>query len=226
MNGNLAQRIGEIVTFSQDNRDNWVAGFARKLPAGTKVLDVGAGECRYKKVFSHCEYKTQDFCEYKGTKEGIQEDKWDYGKIDYVSDICNIPVFDNSFDVVLCIEVLEHVPKPILVIKELSRILKLGGQLLLSAPLGSGLHQQPYHYYGGFTPNFYKKFLPEFGVEIISIKPNCGFFKHLAQELWRAHLITKDGKFLEMIPWLDELDKGNLIEEFTVGFHIEAKKIK
>ena len=40
--------IGEIVTFSQDNRDKWVADFASQLPLGTKVLDVGAGLCRYK----------------------------------------------------------------------------------------------------------------------------------------------------------------------------------
>ncbi len=217
--------FGEVVGFSQVNRDKWVSDFASQLPEGTKVLDVGAGECRYRETFSHCEYKTQDFCGYKGTKEGTQKDEWNYGKIDYVSDILSIPVEDNSFDVLICIEVLEHVPEPILVIKELSRILKPGGQLLLSAPLGAGLHQQPHHYYGGFTPNFYKKFMPEFGFEIISIEPNCGFFKHLLQEAWRAYLITKDTKFLELIPYLDKLDKENLIEEFTVGFHIKAKKL-
>ncbi len=218
--------IGEIVSFSQVNRDKWVGDFASQLPAGTKVLDVGAGLCRYQGAFSHCEYKTQDFCEYKGTKEGVLKDEWNYGKIDYVSDITSIPVPNNSFDVVLCIEVLEHVPEPIPVIEELSRILKPEGQLLLSAPLGAGLHQQPHHYYGGFTPGFYKKFLPKFGFKIISIEPNCGFFKHLAQESWRAYTITKDAKFLELIPYLDKLDKENLIEEFTVGFHIKAEKIK
>jgi len=121
---------------------------------------------------------------------------------------------------------LEHIPEPILAIKEFSRILKNNGKLFLSAPLGSGLHQLPYHYYGGFTPEFYKKFLPEYGFEIISIEPNCGFFKHLAQELWRAYFIAKNEELLKLIPWLSQKDSENLIKEFTVGFHVEAKKIK
>jgi len=217
--------IGEIVNFSQVNRDKWVSDFAKTLSKGIKVLDVGAGTCRYREAFSHCIYKTQDFCEYNGTKEGLMKDKWDYGKIDYVCDILSMPILRNSFDVIICIEVLEHVPEPILVLKEFSRILKPEGQLLLSAPLGAGLHQQPHHYYGGFTPSFYKKFLPQFGFEIISIEPNCGFFKHLAQESCRAYTLTQQTKFLELIPYLDELDKENLIEEFTVGFHVKAKKL-
>jgi ubiquinone/menaquinone biosynthesis C-methylase UbiE len=103
----------------------------------------------------------------------MKED-WSYGQIDYVSDIASIPVPAASFDCLFCAEVLEHVPEPISAIKEFNRILKLGGYLFLSAPLGADLHQQPYHYYGGFTPHFYRKFLPEYGFEILKIEPNGG----------------------------------------------------
>ena len=204
---------------------------------GAKVIDVGAGECAYKSLFKHCEYKSQDFCQYSGTTEGTQLEEWDYGRIDYVSEIDNIPVPDSSFDVALCTEVLEHVPKPIEALKEISRILKTNGVLYLSAPLGSGLHQQPFHFYGGFTPHFYNKYLTEFGFKIIEIKPIGGLFTHVAQELHRVGRILLERKsnhftfihrliFMHWLPrYLSKLEKDILIEEFTVGYLVKAQKI-
>lgn len=42
----LATNIGQIVGFNQLNRNKWVASLAMRLPLGTSVIDVGAGECR------------------------------------------------------------------------------------------------------------------------------------------------------------------------------------
>ena len=106
-------------------------------------------------------------------------------QLDYESDILTIPVPDGSFDVVLCTEVLEHVPEPILAVKEMARILSGEGRLLLTAPLGSFLHQEPYHFYGGYTPYWYRQFLPEAGLRIASIEANRGFFSWFGQEASR-----------------------------------------
>ena len=231
-----------IVDFNQAHRDRWVATVAARLPAGVRVLDVGAGECRYRSLFSHCRYETHDFRQYAGTHTGVQKEEWHYGPIDYTSDIAALPVPDASFDALLCTEVLEHVPEPIRALGELSRVLKVGGTLFLSAPLGSGLHQQPHHYYGGYTPHFYRRFLPEHGFELLHIVPNGGFYRHLLQELHRAAgLIQKQRHYARVHPaywilrlgfarylprWLAQLDDENLIPEFTVGYHVEARKIR
>jgi SAM-dependent methyltransferase len=106
----------------------------------------------YRGAFSYCRYENRDFESYHGSEQGAFSDRADcsYGKIDYDPDAADIPVPDSTFDAALCTEVLEHVPDPIAVVRELARILKPGGRLLLSAPLG--LHQEPYHLYGGYTP--------------------------------------------------------------------------
>lgn len=227
--------LDEIHDFNQRTRDRWVQAKARGVPAGSRVLDVGAGTCPYRSFFTHCEYKTQDFKKYKGIKKN---NTIEYGHIDYVSDICNIAVPNNSFDVILCTEVLEHVPEPIKALGEMVRIVRPGGRLLITAPLGSGLHQLPYHYYGGLSPEWYNHFLKNFGCELIEITPNGGFFKLLAQECTRVawtlpqhqHLHGKNVEFIRQLfgEWLPRylfaLDEKCFIYQFTVGYHVEAIK--
>src|SRR5690348_7241307 len=150
---NMIERLRKwyrrIYDFNYYNRDQWVVSWAARIPKGSRVLDVGAGTGKYRSLFLNCDYRTQDF--------GQEHDTvGKYTSLDYVSDIAAIPVPDGSFDVVLCTEVLEHVAEPIRAVKELARILKPGGTLLLTAPLGSFLHQEPFHYYGGYTPHWYR----------------------------------------------------------------------
>ncbi|MBM3835343.1 MAG: class I SAM-dependent methyltransferase [Verrucomicrobia bacterium] len=149
-------------------RDQWVKAQAEKLPSGSFVLDAGAGASKYRPFFSHCLYKTQDFCMYQGPLvKYIQP-------IDYVCEITSIPLAEGAVDAILCTEVFEHVVDPIAVLVEFSRLLKPGGQLLLTSPLLSHLHMEPYHYYGGFTHYWYEFWLPNKGFRIQSITPVSG----------------------------------------------------
>lgn len=63
----------------------------------------------------------------KGDSVGLQTGTWDNSAVNIVSEITDILVNDFSFNIVLCTEVLEHVPDPRLAIKEMARILKPGG---------------------------------------------------------------------------------------------------
>ncbi len=232
-----------ILNFNLVKRDTWVAQQASLIPENNSVLDVGAGSCPYREYFSHCDYRTQDFTSL--SPEQLRG-RCGYDKIDYVCDATNIPVSDANFDVILCTEVLEHVPEPIKVINEFARILKPGGKVLLTAPLGSGIHQEPYHFYGGYTPYWYQKFLTEAGFSDIYIEPNGGFFKHYGQESIRFAQMTIPWKlntniglrflwvplWLVLLPWfalilpilchfLDNLDKN---QDFTIGYHVTATK--
>jgi len=51
-----------------------------------------------------------------------------------------LPFADESFDLITCSEVLEHIRNPVRALKEMGRILKPGGHLLLSTPSMSAIH--------------------------------------------------------------------------------------
>ncbi|MGL6077675.1 class I SAM-dependent methyltransferase [Methyloversatilis discipulorum] len=111
-----------LFAFNLVFRDRWVAAQAATLPAGARVLDIGAGSCPYRSLFAHCDYRTQDFT-------GLQDDQLrhgGYGRIDYVCDAADIPAPEASFDALLCTEVLEHLVDPVRVVKEFARLLRPG----------------------------------------------------------------------------------------------------
>jgi SAM-dependent methyltransferase len=53
---------------------------------------------------------------------------------DIKADICNLPFEDNSFDVILCNHVLEHIPDDTKALQEIYRILKPNGWAILQIP--------------------------------------------------------------------------------------------
>jgi SAM-dependent methyltransferase len=58
-----------------------------------------------------------------------------------------MPFSDASIDVVLCTQVLEHIPEPMAVLAEIRRVLKPGGTLLLSVPSIFPQHGSPGDYW-------------------------------------------------------------------------------
>jgi len=54
--------------------------------------------------------------------------------VDVKADICDLPFDDNSFDVIFCNHVLEHIPDDKKAMQELYRVLKKGGLAILQIP--------------------------------------------------------------------------------------------
>ncbi len=189
---------GEVGTHNESARIDWLEQTLKKIPAGSRILDAGAGEGQFKKFCAHLNYVAQDFGQYdgQGDQVGLQTGSWDQTHLDIVSDITVIPEADASFDAIMCVEVLEHLPNPILAIKEFSRLLRSGGQLIITAPFCSLTHLAPYHFYSGFNQYFYQTHLPAHGFEIVELQTSGNYFEYLAQEIRRipsmAELYAKD----------------------------------
>ena len=66
---------------------------------------------------------------------------------DLVGDICTFDFHDQTFDVVIMSEVLEHVYLPHLAINNIYSTLKSNGKLILSTPFILPMHDRPYDYY-------------------------------------------------------------------------------
>jgi SAM-dependent methyltransferase len=62
---------------------------------------------------------------------------------DYIVDLCETnsdKIEDETFDLIICTEVLEHVNNPFFVVNELRRILKTGGVVAVSTPFNFRIH--------------------------------------------------------------------------------------
>ena len=57
---------------------------------------------------------------------------------DIKADICALPFEDETYDLILCNHVLEHIPDDRKAMRELYRILKKGGTLIAQVPLEEG----------------------------------------------------------------------------------------
>jgi SAM-dependent methyltransferase len=107
-----------------------------KLANDIKILDASAGKRPYAPLFKRQRYQS---CDVPG---GFYKIKHDFEC--YLDDI---PQPDASYEVIALTQVLEHVPDPEKVLKELARITKSDGKLLISVPLNCPLHGEPWHFF-------------------------------------------------------------------------------
>ena len=228
--------VGET---NERSRIIWLEQTLKKIPAGGRILDAGAGEQRFRKLCSHLKYVAQDFGQYdgKGDARALQTGSWVQTGLDIVSDITAIPEPDASFDAVMCVEVLEHLPNPKLAITEFARLLCSGGHLVLTAPFCSLTHFAPYHFCTGFNRYFYEYHLPAAGFEILELTSNGNYFEYLAQEVRRIPEVSKRycksgvriwekvaaSVLLCMLRRLSLRDSGSN-DFLTFGFHVHAIK--
>lgn len=61
------------------------------------------------------------------------------------ADVCNLPFADSSFDKICCSEVIEHVLYPDQVLKELRRVVKVNGRIIITIPDETRINQVKDH---------------------------------------------------------------------------------
>jgi SAM-dependent methyltransferase len=150
---------------------DFVMEVASATAPGEVVLDVGAGDAPYRELFTHTRYLTTDWEE--SVHVGAR-------RADIVGPATAIPLDSCAIDLVLCTEVLEHVPTPEQVLRECQRLLRPGGRLALTAPFAWQLHELPHDYYR-YTSEAIKHLLGKTGFTAIEIRARSDSFTTLAQ---------------------------------------------
>ncbi len=136
-----------------------------------RVLDAGAGTLQFKSLLSSFgeHYESLDI-------------RTDPNGIDHVGDIQDMPeIGEGEYDTVFCNQVLEHLPSPASALREMNRILKRGGVLILAAPHLSRLHEEPNDYYR-YTAYGLDYLLKEAGFTRIEISTAGGLLCFLAHQ--------------------------------------------
>jgi SAM-dependent methyltransferase len=129
--------------------------------AGARMLDVGCGERPYEALFV-------DAAEVVGFDVPGNPHADLHGSIDA------IPVEDASFDVVLCLQVLEHVPDPAAAVRELRRAVRPRGRVLLSTHGVYPFHPNPDDFWRWTHTGLERLFRTNAEWTSVTVRPGAG----------------------------------------------------
>lgn len=165
-NGNLAASYNQNeVGIGSRLHTNLVAGFYdRNLRqhARGKLLDLGCGKVPLYAAYR--ELVTETVCVDWGNTLHKNE------HLDYEFDLTkNIPLNDNAFDTIILSDVLEHIPVPEQLWKEMARILARNGKIIMNVPFYYCLHEQPHDYYR-YTEFALRRFVEMSGLRLIKLE--------------------------------------------------------
>jgi Methylase involved in ubiquinone/menaquinone biosynthesis len=179
-----------------------------RAAASGKLLDVGSGTMPFRSSVIDLvdEYRSLDI------ERRVPE-------VDIVADVRDMDsVNSDTFDVLLCSQVLEHISEPDKAIKEMARVLRPGGRLVLTVPFLGRLHEEPFDYFR-FTKYGLESLLDAAGLQVKQILPTGSLLCFLGHQVstllvcsvWDVPIL-KDMSFwanmiLVVLPcyWLDRL---------------------
>ena len=150
--------IADIVAAHYDNNI--------KTYAKGKLLDIGCGKVPLFGAYK--DYVTDNVC--VDWENSLHKNQY----LDFECDLTQNLIFeDGEFDTIILSDVLEHIPEPMHLWNEMSRILAAKGRIIMNVPFYYWLHEQPHDYYR-YTEFALRRFAESAGLKVILLKPIGG----------------------------------------------------
>jgi len=193
-----------------------------------RLLDIGCGVKPYQ------EMAAPYVQEHVGIDHASIQDN--QAKVDLFGTAYNIPVDSDSFDTILCTDVLEHLEEPQKALAEAYRVLKAGGYAIYTVPFFWHLHEEPRDFYR-YTKYGLRYVFESAGFCVVECKPLTGFFVMVAQETTYYLLHFRRGGKINPLWWivppvniviqaiaylLNFIDRS---EEFSMEYMVVARKL-
>lgn len=193
-----------------------------KKHATGDLLDCGCGKVPYYEI-------------YKDQVDNIVYTDWEktYNKSTFIevhSDLNEkLNVGSNSFDTVLLTDVINHIHQPKILMKEISRVLRKNGKLILTTPFFYWINEAPYDHHR-YTKYELIKLCEENNLKIVELNEYGGvldiifdlFNKILPNKKWLIYLYLNITKLIRKTFIYRRLSKYN--ERFPLGYYLVAEK--
>ena len=195
--------------YAYENRRNHTLGLIKDaVKPGSKILDVAAAQGNFSLLLAELGYKVT-WNDIRADMAEYVQMKYEKGDISYAAGNVFEVRFESLFDLVLATEIIEHVAHPDDFLKNLAKLIKPNGFIVISTPLGS--------YFKNNLPKFTEFENPEI-FEKDQFKPNSDghiFLIHLnemAQLSKMAGLEIVSSKFYTNPLTRGHMGLGNLLK--------------
>lgn len=166
-------------------RSNLFRSISRLAPAlGGRLMDFGCGLKPYRPLFQVDEYIGVD---YRAEGETYEQDA-----VDVFYNGRTLPFPDDHFDSIFSSEVFEHVFNLPEIMRELHRVLKPGGRILVTCPFSFGEHEVPSDY-ARYTSFAMKHMFGSNGFRVLASEKTGGQIEAITQlriVYWNLHILS------------------------------------
>jgi SAM-dependent methyltransferase len=177
-----------------------------------RLLDVGCG----KKPYQHSYFSGAE------TYLGVDY-LTDRSEPDIVASALDLPLEDSSFDTVVSTEVIEHLPDPLRALREMRRVVKPTGYVIVTAPMYWPRHDLPYDFYR-YTYDGVLYLLKESGLELVRLFNRGRSYAYLGQVIQHVQPVPFKW-FSAFINWFFlSCDRHLKHDMLTLGWTIIAKR--
>ena len=170
------------------HNNQWEKLFELGNKEGVKILEIGSREVTGKRK----EFVRNNLS--KATYIGF--DYYPGNNVDVVGDVHNLSKYfdkDEKFDIIYTTACFEHFAMPWIAATEISKMLKVGGHLMIETHFTYSSHERPWHFFQFSDMALKVLFSPALGFECIDAgvsNPIVGRFSSLADEYLRYQPIT------------------------------------